>query len=367
MSQVGLTMTQPDPQGQPPKRGKSRAAVLLAFVVVVAIVGVVGWIGYNTFIKAAPDYSGEGTGSVMVKIEQGQTIASMGETLQSKDVVLSAKAFVDAASSDPKAKSIQPGFYQMREKMSATAALAVLTDPKNKAGLVIIPEGTRANKVAEIASAATGTPLADYEAVINDPSKIGLPSWGKNHIEGFLFPASYDFAPGTSATAQFTAMVTRFKAEAAKIQLEKQATARGMSPYDVLIVASIVQAEAQPADFDKVARVIYNRLACTLPACKTEYIQGRLQMDSTINYAQNSADLNLSAAELSADGPYNTHKNKGLPPTPIDNPGTDAILAALNPAAGDWLYFVSDQDFTQFSDTFEQQKQAEQKWRESKQ
>ena len=142
--------------------------------------------------------------------------------------------------------------------------------------------------------------------------------------------------------------------------------ASGQSPYDVLKIASILEAESQPADYAKVARVIDNRIACTLPACKAEYIQGRLQMDSTINYAQNTSDINLSKAELSADGPYNTYKNKGLPPTPIGNPGAAAIEAALNPAPGNWLYFVSDQGFTEFSDTFAQQKAAEERYRASK-
>lgn len=366
MSQVGLTMTDGGPEGTPPVRKRSRAAVWIALLVVVALFAVGLWFAYSLFMKSAPNYEGEGTGSVIVKIESGQSIPSIGNTLAEKNVVMSSQAFVDAASSDPKARSIQAGVFNMRLEMSAQAALDVLTNPSNKAGVVIVPEGARANRVAEIASQATGVPLAEYEKVINNPSALGLPAWGNNHIEGFLFPATYDFEPGTSATVQFKAMVTKFKAVAADINLEQRAAAVGQSPYNILKIASILEAESQPTDFAKVSRVIYNRLACTLPACKSEYIQGRLQMDSTINYAQKSADLNLSAAELSADGPYNTHKNKGLPPTPISNPGVAAIEAALNPAQGNWLYFVSDQGFTQFSDTFEQQKVAEEKWRASK-
>ncbi len=365
MSQVGLTMTEGAPEGSPPPRKRGKAVVWIALLVVIGLLVVAMWFAYSTVMKSAPNYEGEGTGSVIVKIEPGQSIASIGGTLAEKDVVMSSEAFVDAASDDPKARSIQAGVFQMRLQMSAQAALDLLTDPTNKAGVVIIPEGTRANRVAEIASQATGVPLEDYEAVISDPSDIGLPTWAKNHVEGFLFPATYDFEPGTPAATQFKAMVTKFKQVAAEINLERQAAAVGQTPYAILTIASILEAESQPGDFAKVARVIYNRLACTLPACKSEYIQGRLQMDSTINYAQNSSDLNLSAEELGADGPYNTHKNKGLPPTPINNPGAAAIEAALNPADGDWLYFVSDRSFTKFSDTFEEQKEAEQKWRES--
>lgn len=366
MSQVGLTMTESEPTGTPPGHKRSKAAVWVALLVVIGLLAVAGWFAYSTFLKPAPDYEGTGTGTVIVKVESGQSIPAIGDTLATKNVVKSAKAFVQAASDDPKARSIQAGVYKMKLEMSAQSALGVLTDPANKAGVVTVTEGMRANKVAQVASDATGVPLAEFEKVIANPVNIGLPTWGKNHIEGFLYPATYDFEPGTNATTVFKTMVTKFKQYAASINFERQAAASGQSPYAVLTIASILEAESQPADFAKVARVIDNRLACTLPACKAEYIQGRLQMDSTINYAQNTSDINLSQSELSADGPYNTHKNKGLPPTPIGNPGSAAIEAALNPAPGNWLYFVSDQGFTEFSDTFEQQKAAEERWRASK-
>ena len=366
MSQVGLTMTHSSPKGNPPGHKRSKTAVWVALVVVVGLVLAAGWFAYTTFLKPAPDYEGTGTGSVIVKIDSGQSIPSIGDTLAAKNVVKSSKAFVDAASDDPKARSIQAGVYKMKLEMSAQSALNVLTNPANKAGVVVVTEGMRANKVAQVASDATGVPLADFEKVIANPSNVGLPAWGKNHIEGFLYPATYDFEPGTSATTVFKTMVTKFKQYAESINLERQAAASKQTPYDVLKIASILEAESQPADYAKVARVIDNRIACTLPACKAEYIQGRLQMDSTINYAQNTSDINLSKAELSADGPYNTYKNKGLPPTPIGNPGSAAIEAALNPAPGNWLYFVSDQGFTEFSDTFAQQKAAEDRWRASK-
>lgn len=366
MSQVGLTMTEGAPAGGPPGHKRSRAAVWIALVVVFALLAVAAWFVYSSFLKPAPDYEGDGTGTVIIKVESGQSIPAIGNTLASKDVVKSADAFVDAASDDPKARTIQAGVYKMKSQMSAQAALNVLTNPSNKAGVVIVTEGMRANKVAQVAADATGVPLAEFEKVIANPSNIGLPTWGNNHIEGFLYPATYDFEPGTSATAVFKTMVAKFKEYAASINLERQAAASGQSPYDVLKIASILEAESQPADYAKVARVIDNRIACTLPACKAEYIQGRLQMDSTINYAQNTSDINLSKAELSADGPYNTYKNKGLPPTPIGNPGAAAIEAALNPAPGNWLYFVSDQGFTEFSDTFAQQKAAEERYRASK-
>ena len=263
----------PDHDGRRTRRWAARAqevpsSGLDALVVVFALLAVAAWFVYSSFLKPAPDYEGDGTGTVIIKVESGQSIPAIGNTLASKDVVKSADAFVDAASDDPKARTIQAGVYKMKSQMSAQAALNVLTNPSNKAGVVIVTEGMRANKVAQVAADATGVPLAEFEKVIANPSNVGLPTWGNNHIEGFLYPATYDFEPGTSATAVFKTMVAKFKEYAASINLERQAAASGQSPYDVLKIASILEAESQPADYAKVARVIDNRIACTLPACK---------------------------------------------------------------------------------------------------
>ena len=178
MSQVGLTMTEGAPEGSPPPR----AAVWIALVVAFALLAVAAWFVYSSFLKSAPDYEGDGTGSVIIKVESGQSIPAIGNTLASKNVVKSADAFVDAASDDPKARTIQAGVYKMKLEMSAQAALNTLTNPSNKAGVVIVTEGMRANRVAQVASDATGVPLADFEKVIANPSNVGLPTWGNNHI-----------------------------------------------------------------------------------------------------------------------------------------------------------------------------------------
>lgn len=364
MSQAGISLMQPrETGGGPPRRKKSRVAVSVALIIVVVIVAGAAFVGYSMFLKPAPDYPGPGTGQVSVQIAKGEGIPSIGATLQRQDVVLSAEAFVKAASGDDRARGIQPGSYEMRLQMSAKEALDVLTNPANREGVVVIPEGARASRVAEIAAAATKIPLADFVAVMKNPKDLGLPAYAHNDVEGFLFPSTYDFASGASATTVLRTMVTKYKETAAGMSLEARAAAIGQSPYSILTIASIIEGEGLIADYPKISRVIYNRLACTLPTCKAEYIQGRLQMDSTLNYAQGTHDTNLSAAQLAADGPYNTHKNKGLPPTPIGNPGVKAIDAALDPAPGNWLYFVSDPKFTQFSDTFAQQQEAEKKWR----
>ncbi|NQU36628.1 MAG: endolytic transglycosylase MltG [Actinobacteria bacterium] len=367
MSQVGLSMTSDTSPNRPPtkKTKKSRVGLLIVLLIVIGVIAGAAWFAYSMFFAPSPDYVGEGTGRVVVRIEDGQSISAIGDTLAEKDVVKSGGAFVDAAEQNSESRSIQSGVFVMKSQMSGAAALDAMLNPSRIPGSVVIPEGSRAAGVAEIASEATGIPIADYDAIFLDPSDVGLPDWANNHIEGYLFPATYDFAPGLPAKDQITAMVAKFNEVAVDIKLEERAEGRGQTPLEIVTIASIIQAESKIEDFRKVARVIDNRLACTLPVCKSEFIQGRLQMDSTINYAQGTSDVNLSAEELSADGPYNTYKNAGLPPTPIGNPGQEALEAALDPAKGNWLYFVSDTNFTAFSETFDEQQAAEAKWRAS--
>lgn len=367
MSQIGLTMTS-DTDPPPPSKNRRASKILgiIVLLVIIAVIAAGGVFAYRTFFKTAPDYVGDGHGSVIVTIKSGESIPAIANDLAAKDVVKSADAFVDVASSDPKAQKIQAGVFEMRLQMSAASALNLLANPTNKTGLVTIPEGTRATRVVEIASAATKTPVDDYKKVIANPKNIGLPSWANNKVEGFLYPTTYNFAPGTSAESQLKAMVDKFKEHAAEINLETRAQQMGKTPYEVLTVASIVQAEGLEADFPKIATVIYNRLACTLPACQTDYLQGKLEMDSTVNYGQGTSNLHLTQKELqNLDNPYNTYKYKGLPPTPINNPGAEAIEAALNPEPGNWLYFVSVPGFTAFADNFKQQQQNEAQWRAS--
>ena len=146
-----------------------------------------------------------------------------------------------------------------------------------------------------------------------------------------MFPATYEFVPGTTAEQMISAMIKRFNAEAIAIDLEARAKQMGRSVYEIVTVASLLEVEGHPRDFSKVARVVYNRLAEPMP----------LQFDSSVNYGLGKTDVILTTELLNQDTPYNVYLRPGLPPTPIDNPGTQALEAALNPAAGDWLFFIT--------------------------
>jgi UPF0755 protein len=320
-----------------PRRVRGCLAVLVALAIIVAV-GVVLYVKGVAVIKdwiAGPaDYSGQGHGSVVVQVHEGDTSADIGATLEKADVVESVEAFTDAARNDHRSLGIQVGYYRMRLQMSGAAALDRLLDPSARVGTgLTVPEGLRAKEILDLIGAHTKLPPKRLQAAFAATSALGLPAYAKGDAEGYLFPATYSVTPGTTPTRLLRAMTTRFKQEASSINLEKDAAALHMSPGDVVIVASLVQAEARrPADMPKVARVIYNRLRIGMA----------LQLDSTLHYAVDSRGVVQTTQSLrDLKTPYNTYKYTGLPPTPIDSPGEEALKAALHPTPGSWRYFVT--------------------------
>ncbi len=322
-----------------PKQGHGCLAPLVALVVIVVLIAVayVWGVGFvrDVFHHSKPqDYQGQGQGGVVVQVHHGDTSTDIATTLVKADVVASEQAFVDAAKGDQRSLGIQVGYYRLHHKMSAQAALAILVDPKNLVGTsVTIREGLRATEIVTAIAKNTGFTPKQLDTVLAKPASIGLPAAANGKVEGYLYPATYDVTPGMTPTSLLTAMVDRFKQQAAADHLTAGAAARHLTPYQVLIVASIVQAEvSHPQDMPKVSRVIYNRLARKLP----------LGMDSTLHYALGlRGDVQLTPAQINKSGPYNTRRKVGFPPTPIDSPGDVAIKAALHPANGSWLYFVT--------------------------
>jgi UPF0755 protein len=316
-------------------RWKSAFAMLVAVLLLAGMVGGVYYGGrllLGDMFSSVPDYPGEGSGSVQVKVLPGDTVRDMGKTLEAAGVVQSAAAFVKAARDDARATTIQPGVYRLRKQMRAGAALKLLLDPasmvKNR---VTIPEGKRLTEQFAILSKASKIPVKQFQAVAKDPAGLGLPDYAKGRLEGFVFPATYDLQPNATAESMLATAVKSFDRTADKVDVEDRAAAVGRTPYEVLIVASLVQAEAQQKDFGKVACVIYNRLEKGM----------RLEVDATINYAVGRSGLDLTDTDIGVDSPYNTRRVKGLPPTPINSPGEAAIEAALSPAKGKWLYYVT--------------------------
>lgn len=328
-----------------------RAAVLFSLAFLVAVFGGGGLIGLAVLDRklSVPDYSGEGSGSVIVQIKDGDSGQTIGKRLEAADVVKSAKAYVKAAAKEPRSATIQPGFYTMRKKMSATAALALLLDPKSRAGnQITIPEGLRAVQVVEQLSKRTGIPRKEFDRVLKNPEALELPSYAKGRVEGYLWPGRYDLDPNGTAESVLKAMVDRYKQKAADLDLEAKARAAGFRPHEVMTMASIVQAESgKPSDMPKVSEVIHNRLEKSM----------LLQMDSTTKYANGTYGIEATARERASTSPYNTYRVKGLPPGPIANPGEEAIQAVLEPTNEGWLFFVTtdpEKGITKFARTLDE-------------
>jgi UPF0755 protein len=282
---------------------------------------VMGW-------EPSIDYSSTtGNGkTTTITILPGQIGADVANSLAKAGVTKTNKAFYDLLLKQKKAPNFEPGTYKLGEQISAKAALTEISDPANRVvSKVVIPEGFNVQQILARLSAKTGAPLSQLKAEAKNFTQFGLPA-GAPSLEGFLFPATYDFNPGTSAKVMLQTMVTRMNASL---------KSHNVAPADelrVLTLASIIQKEGGTnADFYKVSRVFANRLAVNMP----------LESDATVSYGAGSKTISTTNAQRAdASNPYNTYAHAGLPVGPIASPGDTAIDAALHPVAGPWIYFV---------------------------
>jgi UPF0755 protein len=310
-------------------------APLVALLVIVVPLAVGGVYVYGLYMnKYHPaDYAGPGTGSVVVQVTSGDSPTSIAPKLVELGVVASSRAFILAAENSTSSTGLLPGFYGMHRHMKASLAYAILINPKNMVQIkVTIPEGWRLSQIVSYLGAKSGIPLSAYQKVLKDPAQLHLPAFANGKPEGYLFPATYSVQPHETALGVLTGMVQRFQQEAASVGLPTAAKQVHLSQAQVVVMASLLQAEGgRLSDYPKIARVIYNRLAHGM----------RLQLDSTVLYGLNKYGILASNKDLTSPSPYNTYKHNGLPPGPIDSPGAAAIQAVLQPATGNWLYFVT--------------------------
>lgn len=244
-----------------------------------------------------------------------------------------------------------PGSYNVPSNISSSKAVSYLVDPSNMVtNRITIREGLRLGSVFELLAEKTGIPVSKFEIEAKDYQSFGIPSEAPS-LEGYLFPATYSFDPSYSARDILEVLVQRTK---------DQLTEDGVAKKDwhrVLTLASVIQREARmEQDFYKVSRVFLNRLDINMP----------LQSDATVSYGVGGNTFQTSAADRADPNPYNTYKYPGLPIGPISGVGALAIDAALNPADGPWLYFVSvnlKTGETVFSETFAQHEAAVEVWR----
>ncbi|MEU1878140.1 endolytic transglycosylase MltG [Streptosporangium sp. NPDC020072] len=327
----------PGRRGRRRRRRRNRGgflAPMLAVIVLIGGLGAAGFYGYTWLreVTTPQDYAGEGSGEVVIEIKDGQTASDVAQTLEKQDVVKSARTFTGAVADAGKSASLQPGEYRMRKRMSSAAAVKLLDPSLRLLERVTLKEGLRLSDTLATLAKETGKPLKEFQQAAKNVKALGLPGYAKGRLEGYAFPATYDITPKMTAADILTAMVDRFNQTADKDGLVSAAKSLGHTPHEIMTIASIVQAESGSVeDMSKVARVIYNRLDGNR----------KLEMDSTVMYGLNKYGISATNADLESKSPYNTYKRLGLPPGPIANPGDHAIQAALDPAKGDWIWFVT--------------------------
>jgi len=294
--------------------------------------------------SSAPDFdkveSVQGLPEVVIEIPQGATGSQIASVLYGAGVVKSSQAYFRVAVGDSRSQKVAPGSHRLTLRISASQALDQLLDPDRIPNLIRVAEGAWKSEIQK-AFVDYGFAKSEVKSAF---SRLKLPK-GFSNSEGLIFPAQYSFPEGTSAQEAAQATVDRFSDDPNGRKLLQGN--KEFSAQKLLIIASIVQAESTDEDFSKVSRVIYNRLKIGMP----------LQMDSTVHFImQARGDIFLSRKSTMLNSPYNTYKKFGLPPGPINSPGSKAIKASLEPMEGDWLYFITvapgDTRFTSSFDEF---------------
>ena len=323
------------------RRPDSRFGCVAALVALTVLVAGLWFVGSRAidflddqFSGAPADYPGPGTGKVTIEVEEGASGSQIAQTLEEAGIVADATLFAELAASDPDGSLIQPGTYVMRREMSSEGALELLIAGDQRVSYAVtIPEGLTVEEILDRVAAESQISRKALRKAASRPQDLNLPEYANGKLEGYLFPAQYDIPPGTTATEALTMMVDRFRGVVEDGNIEQRARQLGVAPGDLVTIASLVQAEAPAGSFDKVARVVYNR----------EDADMALQFDSTVHYAigDTGGDVFTTPEERETDSPYNTYLYPGLPPGPIGAPGEEALEAALEPADGDWLYFVT--------------------------
>lgn len=281
----------------------------------------------RTTSSSAPDFDCGVPASeeVLITIKSGEAGSSIGASLARAGVVKSSEAFFRLAVVDSRATKVAPGTHRVQKNLCALQALEQLLDSKRIVGLINITEGMWVSEVLPQMYRA-GYSNTDVQGALNTVDKPN----GFKQLEGLLFPAQYSFAPSTPAKSALQAMVARAGNEMQKAGFYRNQ--KSFDPSELLVIASLVQAEGKEKDFTKISQVVRNRLKIGMP----------LQFDSTVHYVMKSrGNIFLSTKSTMLSSSYNTYKRYGLPPGPINNPGAAAMRAAVSPMAGDWLYFIT--------------------------
>jgi UPF0755 protein len=317
------------------RRSPARRIVGWTLVIVVVVAVIAGLLVWR-WVQRQVDPPGEPGRQVAVIVPEGATTDDIGELLEGEGVITDAQVFryyIRFRGGGP----FQAGTYTLQENSSMQQAIDVLAEGPAPPPFVefTVPEGLTLPEITEAMAGGISTLDVDTlnQLVASGQLRSRYQPPEIPTLEGFLFPETYRLDEGADELAALQTMVNQFDGVADQLDLNGAAARLGITPYQALVVASLVQEEASiPEDSGKVARVIYNRLAQGIP----------LGIDATICYALGERPCELTEADLQIDSPYNSRAHAGLPPTAIAAPGRAALEAALNPTEGPWLYYVLD-------------------------
>lgn len=332
--------------------------VLLIALVLVGGAGYAVWTNLESLTGltnplASKDFPGPGGDQVDVEIPEGATGTAMGEALYDAGVVASVSAFTAAFEANPDSVLIRPGTHTMLEEMPASDAVALLVKNDTVDLQLTIPEGYTADQIVARAVQVSGLSAKDFQAALKDPAEIGLPKQARGKVEGWLYPDTYTLEPDETAAGLLSQMVERTKGELQEKGVpEKQW-------QTVLTKASLVEREGLHGDDKpKIARAIENRLDDDM----------RLEIDAALAYGAGKPGTELTRADRdNTKNPYNTYRHAGLPPGPIASPGEVSVDAVLDPAPGDWKFWVTvnlDTGETKFAEDFEEHQRNVQELRD---
>jgi UPF0755 protein len=297
-------------------RGVTRT-VAIVVVASVLFLGCLGWWAVRVL-----NPSGEPGVAVNFTVNDGDTISSVASRLRSAEIISNATIFRWYASTKGTI-SLTPGYYALKPKDNAGSLIEVLSTPPAQTFIsVTFPEGMTVTQMAQrLSEKMTFMKPEDFMAAANSPDTASeLRPKSQTSLEGLLFPDTYQISGDDSESRVVARLVSMMERVSRQVELTAGAKARGFSPYETLIIASLIEREAKVAtDRSKIAQVIYNRLAKKM----------KLEIDASVKYGQDPA---MTWTDMKAtDTPYNVYINAGLPPTPIANPGKASIQAALAP------------------------------------
>ncbi len=362
------------------RRRRGRVVVVVFGVVfAVLIAGGAAFIMKKYFgSEPAADYeAGTSEQDVVVHVGSGETASEISQTMVDQGVVASSAAFYEAAVQDSRMESVQPGYYALPSHIPGDEAVATLVGGESRVGQMVLSEGRQLHDNRDVTTAAIKEGIytkiakascygADEQCVSYDDlnaagasedlDALCVPKWAiagvravpdrDRQLEGLIASGTWDFDPTATPTEILCQLVSESAARYEETGLLNPARENGLTPYQMLTAASLVERESLPDDFAKVARVILNRLAVSQP----------LQFDSTVNYALDETEVATTDADRARETPWNTYAMAGLPATPIAAPSIDALEAVEQPVPGPWLYFVTidQQGTTLFTESYDE-------------